>query len=149
MRELGIPEQLVGIERLVRIAALAKHVDIGGEVGPPREGNLGVATIGEIPRSEVVGGLQTVIGAGIGGTAIERDAEPVVAEAEGDRGIDVIGMCHVTLGIGRTIEIDITYSMGIIGIDGTTDVPSVQCVESDGEAHAEVGIPVAIDILRS
>ena len=40
MRQLGIPYHLVGVERLVGIATLAIHVQVGAEVAAPREGYL-------------------------------------------------------------------------------------------------------------
>ena len=58
-------------------------------------------------------------------------------------------MCHVTVGDGRLVQVDIAYTMRVVGIDGTTDVPTVQRVKSDGEAHAEVGAPVAVDVFGS
>ena len=82
MRELGIPNQLIGVECLVAIAALAIHVDVCGEVAAPRDGDLCVPAIIEIPRGEVAGCLQAVLGTGVSGTAIERETEPFVAETQ-------------------------------------------------------------------
>ena len=53
LRELGIPQQLVGVERRIAIAALAVHVHVGREVGTPGEGDLRVATVVEVPRFQI------------------------------------------------------------------------------------------------
>ena len=58
-------------------------------------------------------------------------------------------MRHVTVWLGRTIQVYITHAVCVAGIDGTRDVPTVQRVETDGETHAEVRVPVAVDVLRS
>ena len=58
-------------------------------------------------------------------------------------------MCHITVWFCRTIQVDIAYAVVVASINRAADVPSVQCVQSDIEAHAETGIPVAVNILRS
>ena len=148
VRQLGVPQQLVGVQRLVGIAALAEHVEVGREVGTPRERNLGVAAVREVPRCQVVRGLQPVLGTGEGGACIQRDAEPPVAEAERYRGVYVVGMRHITVRLCCAVLVDIAHAVGIAGIDGAGDVPAVQRVKPHGEAHAEVGVPVAVDVLR-
>ena len=71
VRQLGVPQQFVGIERLVVEAASAKTMEIGGETGTPREGDARVATIVEVPRGKVVRGLQAIVGMGIGDATIQ------------------------------------------------------------------------------
>ena len=65
VRELRVPYQLVGIERGVAVAPLAEHMEIGGEIGAPRERDARVASIREVPGGEVVGGLEPVFRTGI------------------------------------------------------------------------------------
>ena len=72
---MGIPQQFVGIHRLVGITAFAEHVEVGGEFHAPIEADIGVTTILEVPGGQVVRGLQTVLGAGIRGTTVEREVE--------------------------------------------------------------------------
>ena len=71
MRQLGIPQQFVGVQTLVVIASLAEHVAVGRKVGTPGERNLGVATIRDVPRGEIVSSLQAVVSTGVGGASIE------------------------------------------------------------------------------
>lgn len=82
MRDLGIPKQFIGVECLVTVASLAVHMDVGGKVGAPREGDPGVGTVEMVPGSEVVGSLQTVVRPCIGGVVVSRDIEPFVSETE-------------------------------------------------------------------
>ena len=58
-------------------------------------------------------------------------------------------MGDVTVGFSRAVQINIAYAMVVASVDGAADVPSVQRVESDVEAYAEAGIPVAVDVLWS
>ena len=81
---------------------------VGREVGAPREGDAGVGTIREVPRGEVVRGLQTVFGMCIGGTAVEREIEPAVAETQRDIGREVVGVGDIAVGHRRTVEVDIS-----------------------------------------
>lgn len=71
MRQLCIPNQLVGIKCLVAVSSFAEHVYIRRQVGTPREGNFCITSIREIPGREIVGSLQPVFGLSIGRIAIE------------------------------------------------------------------------------
>ena len=82
VRELCVPDNLVGVERLVAIASFAVNVDVGGKVAAPGEGNPGVAAVGEVPCGEVVRRLQLVLRMSVGGVGVEREVQPLVAEAE-------------------------------------------------------------------
>ena len=76
VRQLSIPQQFVGIQRLVVVAASAKTVEIGREAGTPRKGDARVATVVVIPRGKVVRCLQTILCMGIGSAAVQRHVEP-------------------------------------------------------------------------
>ena len=149
MRQLGIPYQFVGVQGFVCIASLTVHVAIGREIRAPWERYLRVAAILEIPCCQVVRSLQAVVCTCVGRTSVQREAEPPVTETERYRWIDVVGMRDVTVRRGRTVQVDIAHAVRIAGIDRARDVPSVQGVQSDREAHAEVSIPVAVDVLWS
>ena len=82
LRKLCVPDELIGIECLVAISPLAEHVEVGGEVGAPREGNPCISAIREVPCGEVARCLQFVLRMGIGGIAIEGEVEPTVAETK-------------------------------------------------------------------
>ena len=71
VRQLGVPDQLIGIERRIAIASFTEHVEVGREVAAPREGHSGVTTILEVPGRQVVRGLQTVLRTGVGGSSVE------------------------------------------------------------------------------
>ena len=86
---------------------------------------------------------------GIGGTAVERYVEPRVAEAERYVRRQVVGVCDIAVGNGRAVQIDIAHLMVVAGIDATADIPAIQCVEGDIEAHAHIGTPVAVDVFWS
>ena len=149
VRQLHVPYHLIGVQRLVAIAALAVHVEVGTQVGAPWEGYLSVAAIGEVPRRQVVRGLQTVLCAGIRGALVQRDAEPRVAIAERYLGRQVVGVCHVAVRLCRAVQVHITDAVVVASVDGAADVPTVQRVQSDVERQSQVGIPVAVDVLRS
>ena len=85
LRKLCVPDELIGIERLVAISPLAEHVEVGGEVGAPREGNPCISAIREVPCREVARCLQFVLSMGIGGIAVEGEVEPTVAKTERSR----------------------------------------------------------------
>ena len=82
LRKLCVPDELIGVECLVTVSPLAEHVEVGGEVGAPREGNPGISAIREIPCGEVARSLQFVLSMGVSGIAVEGEVEPTVAEAE-------------------------------------------------------------------
>ena len=109
MGDLGIPEQFVGVEALVTVTSFAVHVDIGGEVGPPWEGNPGVGTVEVVPSSEVVGGLQTILRVGKGGVVVDRDVEPFVPETERHLRGEIVGVGDVAVGDGCAIEVDVRH----------------------------------------
>ena len=73
--ELGIPQQFVGVHRLIGVTAFAEHVEIGGQFHAPIKADVRVTTILEVPGRQVVRGLQAVLGAGIGCTTVEREVE--------------------------------------------------------------------------
>ena len=73
LRELGIPQELVGIHRLVGITAFAEHVEVGCEFHAPIKADVRVTTILEIPGRKVVRGLQTILCTGIRRTTVERE----------------------------------------------------------------------------
>ena len=79
---MRIPEHFVGVEALVAIASLAVHMDVGGKFHSPGEVVPSVQTIEEVPGGEVVGGLQTVAGACVGGVEIGGDVERPVSVTE-------------------------------------------------------------------
>ena len=70
VRNLGVPKQFVGVECRVTVTSLTVHMDVGGKVGTPWEGDSGVGTILVVPRGEIVGGLQTVVRVCIGGVVV-------------------------------------------------------------------------------
>ena len=71
MRKLGIPDEFISVQALVAIATLAIDVEIGREVGTPREGDLRIAAIVEVPGRQVVRGLKPVLSTGVCGPCIE------------------------------------------------------------------------------
>ena len=148
MRDLSIPDEFVGVEGLVAITALAEHVDIGGNVTAPREGDSCVSTIREVPCCQVARCLQTVLCMCVGCVGIERKIEPLVAEAERCRRRNVDGVCDVTVGNGRTVQVDITHAMIVASTHRAAHVPAVQRVETDVERCTSPCVPVAVDVLR-
>ena len=80
--QLCIPNEFVGIQRLVAVASFAEHMGIGREIATPRECDSGIAAIGEIPGCQVVGSLKTVLSMCIGSSSVKREIEPLVAETE-------------------------------------------------------------------
>ena len=53
LRELCVPDELIGIECLVAVSPLAEHMEVGRQVGAPWEGNSCVASVREIPCGEI------------------------------------------------------------------------------------------------
>ena len=81
LRDLRIPDELVGIHRRVVIASATLHVDVRGEGGAPWGRDTQHRAISELPRVEVVLRLQVVARMGVGQRAVEFELEPVVAVA--------------------------------------------------------------------
>ena len=54
MRELCIPDHFIGVQSLIAIASLAVHVEVCNQTGTPREGDVRVATVLEVPGAQVV-----------------------------------------------------------------------------------------------
>ena len=71
LRDLGVPNQFIGVHRVVGISAAALHGQISGKCRAPRSSDTHHAAISVLPSVEVVFGLQfaacTVI--------VERTAE--------------------------------------------------------------------------
>ena len=82
LRKLCVPNELIGVECLVTVSPLAEHVEVGGEVGAPREGNPSISAIREVPCGEVARCLQFVLSMGVSGIAVEGEVEPTVAETK-------------------------------------------------------------------
>ena len=53
LRELGVPEQFVGVHRRGRETAARLHADVGGEAQTERQVEVGRGPIGEAPRVEI------------------------------------------------------------------------------------------------
>ena len=81
LRQLGIPDELVGVHRGIVVATTALHVHIGGEGGTPGGSDAYHTAIGELPRVEVVVLLQVVTRTGIADRTVELDLEPLIAVA--------------------------------------------------------------------
>ena len=45
VRQLHVPYHLIGVQRLVAIAALAEYVEVGAEIRAPGEGDLCVSAV--------------------------------------------------------------------------------------------------------
>ena len=82
MRQLGVPDDLVGVQRLVAITALAVDVKVGRKVALPREGDAGAAAVVEVPGGKIARSLQPVLGTCVGGPSVQREVEPAIAVAE-------------------------------------------------------------------
>ena len=90
--QLGIPYQLIGVERSIAVSALAIAMEVGRKDGPRRSipwaaGKLiqvdaCIATIVEVPSGEVTAGLQSVLRACVCDTRIQREVPPAVTIAE-------------------------------------------------------------------
>ena len=63
--KLCVPDQFVGVHRVVGITATALHVQVRGERGAPGSRDTDHATIGELPGVEVIIGLQLAARTGI------------------------------------------------------------------------------------
>ena len=144
---MGVPQQFIGIHCLISIAALAIHVEIRCQFHTPGQADICVTTILEIPCSQIIRGLQTVLSAGIRRTTVEREAEHPDAITKPQFGREIIGMRHIAVGHSRTVQVDITYAMIVASVDGAAHVPAIQRVESDIKRHTKVGTPVTVDIL--
>ena len=148
LRELGVPQEFVGIHRLVGIASLAEHVEVGSKFHAPIETDVRVTTVLEVPGGKVVRCLQAVLSAGIRRTTVEREVEHPDAIAETDLRRDIISMSDISVRNGRTVQVDITHAMVVASVDRAAHIPAVQRVETDIERHTEVGTPVTVDVLR-
>ena len=81
LRYLGVPDELVGVHRVVGITTATLHVEVGGERRAPRSGDAYHTTIGELPGVEVVVGLELAAVVVIVQRTVELDLEPVVTVA--------------------------------------------------------------------
>ena len=92
LRYLGIPYQLIGVERSIAVSALAIAMEVGREDGPRwsipwAAGKLiqvdaCIATIVEVPSGEVTASLQSVLRSCVCDTCIQREVPPAVTIAE-------------------------------------------------------------------
>ena len=57
VRQLGVPYHFIGVQRLIAIAALTKHVEVGDQAGTPWEGDIRIAAVLEVPGGQVVRSL--------------------------------------------------------------------------------------------
>ena len=69
----------------------------------------------------------------IGGTTVQREAEPGVTEAERNIGRHIIGVCDVTIRNSRTVQVHITNLVVIAGVHTSTEIPTVQGIKTDIE----------------
>ena len=84
----------------------------------------------------------------VGCVGIERKIEPLVAEAERCRRRNVDGVRYVTIGNGRSVQVNITHAMIVASTHRAAHVPAVQRVETDVERCTSPCVPVAVDVLR-
>ncbi len=149
LTQLCVPYQLVGVQCLVAVSALTETVEVGAQVHSPRECDAGVAAIAEVPRGEVARGLQAVLCVSVGQPSVQRDVEPLVAEAERHVGREVIGVCNVSVGYGSAVQVYIGYLVVIAAVHSAAQVPAVEGVETNVERAAHIAAPVAVDVLRT
>ena len=147
LRQLGIPDELVGVHRGIVVATTALHVHIGGEGGTPGGGNAYHTAIGELPRVEVVVLLQVVTRTGVANRTVELDLEPLIAVAgcealiEGERVGDAL--------LRLTLHIDAGITDVVVETDVGEGVDIEEGCRVDGgiEDHTGIAAPVAVDIL--
>ena len=147
LRELGIPDKLVGVHRGIVVTTTALHVHVGGERCAPRRCYAHHTSVGKLPGIKVIAGLQLATVAVVVERSVELDLQPIVTIAEGQALHDGLRLGN-SLGIAHTI-INKTYVVVVSKVSKCIHVKVASRVDSGVEHKAQVGIPVTIDILRT
>ena len=149
LRDLCIPDELVGVHRAVGIAPSALVVQIGGEARTPRSIDVEAATVGELPCVEVVLRLQQVLRVHVVERTIERHLYPVLSPAALQTLHDARGACGVLLRAHSLAHVEVAHVVVVVEHGEGVDVPYGGRVDGGVEHEAQVGVPVAVDVLRS
>ena len=58
-------------------------------------------------------------------------------------------MSYIAVGHSRTVQVDVAHLVVVAAVESSADVPAVQRIKTDVERGADVGAPVAVDVLRT
>ena len=95
LRNLPVPKELVGVHRVVRVAAARTHAQVGRNAHAPVEVEVGLCAVGELPRVHIIVFLQRGTRVLVSQRSQKPDVEPgvtvsnieVLAYSERARGI--------------------------------------------------------------
>ena len=146
--DLSVPDEFVGVHRRVVISPTAVFADVGADLEPCRQTQQDLSAVAELPRIEVGIGLQLVACVLVVDVSIECHFQPVVAETEIQALIEIGGAGGVLL----CICLSLCHIAHIVIVTHTcvgSQVPVAQRIDGGIEGEAAIGIPVAVDVLRS
>lgn len=77
--KLRVPDKLIAVHALVRVAAAALIGNISGKPHAPRHGDSGIYSVGEVIRFLIVIRVQLVLLKGVRKTSVQSELQPIVA----------------------------------------------------------------------
>ena len=145
LRELGVPNQFVGVHRIVAVSSSAALAQVCAQAHAPGHGGCDARSVRELPGVHVARCLKLVAGMVVVECSVEVDLKPVVAIAHGD------SLAHLCLlgGVllrGLPVEAQIAHCVGVGEGGEGVDVPYASAVDGCIEHEGASCVPVAVDV---
>ena len=160
LRKLGVPDQLVGVHRLVIVSAAAALSDVGGQAHVPRHVDLYVSTVREIIRVQIGVLLKVVSRMLVVDVTVHAHFQQVVTEVEVHTFANVRSLRDALLAEGGNLfrrnrgsakirtRADITHTVGIVIIRESKEVEILLLADGRVKHHFAASVPVAADVHR-
>ena len=148
LRQLCIPNQLVGIHRCIGVTTTTLHVHVRRYGCTPRCIDAERSTISKLPCVEIIVGLQFTTVLLIVQRTIQLKLKPFVAVAESQTLANAKSLGDTLLRFLVASNLNVTYIMVIREVRRCIQIEVSSRVECCIECQEEATIPVTIDILR-
>ena len=146
LRNLRVPDKLIGVHRLVAVASAALVVQVGGNARAPGSKDVDAAAIRELPGVEVATALKHVAGVHIVERTVEGNLKPVFSEAALQAFHDACGAGFVLARCLQAVVVEVAHHVVVVDHGEGVHVPHASRVDGGVEHQSQSGVPVAVDV---